>query len=84
MSVIKITQAVKFSKGDVRSVRFIQGVRGYRVRCKGFPNLTICGYESAHTKDTFQAFITEGGRELFVTARTPEQAYKCAMRQLWV
>lgn len=81
---VVVIQSCKFGKDDVRNVKFVQRPRCYKVRCKGFPVMTIRQYAEATTPaNAFEAFVKNADGEAFVTGRTAEAAYKKAVRQLW-
>lgn len=77
--------AAKFGRDDVRTIKFVARRNRVRVICKGLPTMTVVQRRpGARDAGMFEAGCP-GNKGIinFVTARTPEAAYKKAVRHLW-
>jgi hypothetical protein len=68
----------KFGRGDVRTIKFVANAKRVRVRCNGLPSITVVQHG-----EVFKAKIKVDGAAKFVTAHTPEAAYKKGVRSFW-
>jgi hypothetical protein len=75
----------KFGRDDIRTIKFVARKNRVRVSCKGLPIMTVMQRRpGASDAEMFEAGCPgKGGIINFVTARTPEAAYKKAVRHLW-
>lgn len=77
--------AAKFGRDDVRTIKFVARKNRVRVSCKGLPLMTVTQRrDEARDAEMFEAAVPgKRGFVDFVTGRTPEAAYKKAVRHLW-
>lgn len=80
---MKVVERVtcKFGRNDVRVLKFTKTDKRVRVSCKGLPALTIRPCKTDHKG--FEASVRRENCIEFVTARTPEAAFKKGVRRLW-
>ena len=81
-SVNIVIRSVKFAKGDIRNVRFVAIRRSVTITCKGKQTLRVvqtengkfCCFPLGNSDNTFDPVLV---------GKTPEQAYKRAVREYW-
>lgn len=79
------TVACTFGRDDVRTIKFTATPRKVRITCKGMPPMRVQPRRAgAHDEGNYEASIKlPSGVIEFVTARTPQAAYRKGVRRLW-
>lgn len=77
---MKVVQLCKFGRNDVRKVKFVASAKKVKVIVNGLPMMIVKKHQDTNK---YEASVDTGSVIKFVTARTPEGAYKRGVRRLW-